>query len=151
MGWGMGRTGMGSRPLRSREPMPEKSSRAPPYNKLGRTFCFTWSQWARRIGSALPDPLLLAPDPFSWHIAHQTRHNLGSYPVSLPESCVGQCCCRLILFIGEIQTHPRAICLTSRRAPQERSIHQTRSDIPSLSQSAAPRCSADHVTLFCGE
>ena len=31
----MGRTGMGSRPLRSREPMPEKSSRAPPYDPLG--------------------------------------------------------------------------------------------------------------------
>ena len=35
MGLGMGRTGMGSRPLRSREPMPGKSSRAPPRTPLG--------------------------------------------------------------------------------------------------------------------
>ena len=33
-----------------------------------------------------PRPLLLAPDPFSWHIAHQTRHNLGQ----LPENNVSQ-------------------------------------------------------------
>ena len=33
--WGMGRTGIGSRPLRSRDPIPGKSSRAPPYNPLG--------------------------------------------------------------------------------------------------------------------
>ena len=31
-----------------------------------------------------PDPLLLAPDPISWHIAHQTRHNLGSLGYYLP-------------------------------------------------------------------
>ena len=36
----MGRTGMGSRPLRSREPMPGKSSRALPRTPLGRAFCF---------------------------------------------------------------------------------------------------------------
>ena len=30
-------------------------------------------------GVTSPDPLLLAPDPFSSHIAHRTRHNLGSY------------------------------------------------------------------------
>ena len=35
MGLGLGRTVMGSRPLRSREPMTEKSSRAPPRTKLG--------------------------------------------------------------------------------------------------------------------
>ena len=29
--------------------------------------------------NASPDPLLLAPDPMSWHIAYQTGHNLGSY------------------------------------------------------------------------
>ena len=34
---------------------------------------FTWSQWARRFGWRLPDPLLLAPDPSSWLTAHQTR------------------------------------------------------------------------------
>ena len=28
---------------------------------------------------ASPDPLLLAPGPFSWLTAYKTRHNLGSY------------------------------------------------------------------------
>ena len=78
MGWGMGRTGMGSRPLRSRDPMPGKRSRAPPYNPLGRTFLFLLGRNGHD-GEASPDPLLLAPDPFSRHIAYQTRHNLGSY------------------------------------------------------------------------
>ena len=74
----MGRTGMGSRPLRSREPMPGKSSRAPPRTKLGGRLLFLLGRNGHD-GEISPDPLLLAPDPFSWHIAHQTRHNLGSY------------------------------------------------------------------------
>ena len=28
-----------------------------------------------------------APDPISWHIAHQTRHNLGSYDLGLVSVC----------------------------------------------------------------
>ena len=60
--------------------MPGKSSRAPPYNPLGGAFMFLLGRNGHD-GSAgtSPDPLLLAPDPFSWYIAHQTRHNLGSY------------------------------------------------------------------------
>ena len=30
-------------------------------------------------GEASPDPLLLASDPISWHIAYKIGHNLGSY------------------------------------------------------------------------
>ena len=58
----MGKTGMGSRPLRSRDPIPEKKAaglRPAP-------------RWGRK-----------APDPISWPIAHQTRHNLGSYGESI--------------------------------------------------------------------
>ena len=76
----MGRTSMGSRPLRSREPMLGKSSRAPPRTKLGRTFSFLIGRNGHDgSANASPDPLLLAPDPMSWHIAHQTGHSLGSY------------------------------------------------------------------------
>ena len=69
MGWGMGRTGMASRSLRDRDAIPGKSSRAPPYNPLGRTFLFLLGRNGHD-GEASPDPLLLAPDPFSW--AHRT-------------------------------------------------------------------------------
>ena len=80
MGLGLGRTVMGSRPLRSRDPMTEKSSRAPPRTKLGRTFCFLLGRNGHD-GESSPDPLLLAPDPISWHIAYKTQHNLGSYDI----------------------------------------------------------------------
>ena len=28
-----------------------------------------------------------APDPISWHIAHQTRHNLGNYRLPYSAAC----------------------------------------------------------------
>ena len=52
MGWGMGRTGMGSRPLRDREPM-EKAVGLRPTTRWGRK----------------------APDPFSGHDG--ARHSLA--------------------------------------------------------------------------
>ena len=48
----------------------EKAAGLRPAPRWGAPFVFTWSQWARRFGWRLPDPLLLAPDPFSW--AHRT-------------------------------------------------------------------------------
>ena len=47
---------MGSRPLRSRDPIRrEKECRAPPYApRWGAPFVFTWSQWARRLVRCLP-------------------------------------------------------------------------------------------------
>ena len=65
-----------------------------------------WSQWARRrrrslpwpkdlvgrngldgAGVASPDPLLLAPDPFSWLTAYWTRRKLET--PQLPENILG--------------------------------------------------------------
>ena len=68
----MGRTGMGSSPLRSREPIPGKSSRAPPCNPLGRAFSFLIGRNGHDgSAGASPGPLLLAPDPFS--LAHRIQ------------------------------------------------------------------------------
>ena len=79
----MGRTGMGSRPLRSREPMPGKSSRAPPRAPLGHTFLFLLGRNGHD-GEVSPDPLLLAPDPFS--LAHRIpdRTQPGQLPMMTP-------------------------------------------------------------------
>ena len=66
-GMGNGRTGIGSRPLRSRDPIPGKRSRAPPYNPLGGRLLFLLGRNGHDgSADASPDPLLLAPDPFSW-------------------------------------------------------------------------------------
>ena len=66
----MGKNRQGSRPLRARDLMPGKSSRAPPYNPLGRTCCFLLGHNGHDgSANASPDPLLLAPDPMSGFIA----------------------------------------------------------------------------------
>ena len=51
MGWGMGRTDRDHARFAERDPCREKECRAPPYDKLGGTLVFTWSQW--RDGSAV--------------------------------------------------------------------------------------------------
>ena len=45
--------------------------------KLGRPFCFTWCNGHDGSSSASPDPLLLAPDPFSWAHRVQDRAQPG--------------------------------------------------------------------------
>ena len=57
MGWEMGRTDRDHARFAERDPCREKA--------VGRRPTTRWGP--------------KAPDPFSWHIPHQTRHNLGSY------------------------------------------------------------------------
>ena len=77
MGGENGKNRLGSRSLRS-DPSREKA--AGRRTKLGRTFSFLIGRNGHDgSANASPDPLLLAPDPMSWHITHQTGHNLGSY------------------------------------------------------------------------
>ena len=83
MGGENGKNRLGSRPLRSRDPSREKAAGRRPATRWGTPLFLLGRNGHDGSANASPDPLLLAPDPMSWHIAYQTGHNLGSYDSNL--------------------------------------------------------------------
>ena len=82
---GLGRTGMGSRPLRDRSAHSGKKQQGSALQPAGAHLLLLLGRNGHDgSAGASPDPLLLAPDPFSWVRCIQDATHPGQLHVSIP-------------------------------------------------------------------